>query len=152
MATHVHVVLTQDLDNLGKSGELVKVRPGFARNYLIPRGLAVSATQENVARIEHQKRVIEAHAVKARSEAEQLAQKLGAVKLTISRPAGEGEKLYGSVTARDIEEALAAQGYSVDRRRIETDPIKTVGTHQVQIRLAPAVSATVEVTVAARAS
>ncbi len=152
MASHVHVVLTQDLDNLGKSGELVKVRPGFARNYLVPRGLAVSATQENVARIEHQKRVIEAQTTKARGEAEQLAAKLNAVKLSISRPAGEGEKLYGSVTARDIEEALAAQGFAVDRRRIETDPIKTVGTHQVQIRLAPAISAKIEVTVAAKAS
>jgi large subunit ribosomal protein L9 len=150
MASHIHVVLTQDLDNVGKSGELVKVRPGFARNYLIPRGLAVSATAENVARIEHQKRVIEAQAVKARSEAEQLAAKLNAVRVTLARPAGEGDKLYGSVTARDIEEALAAQGFSVDRRRIETDPIKTLGTHQVQIRLAPSIAAKIDVTVAAK--
>jgi large subunit ribosomal protein L9 len=150
MASHIHVVLTQDLDNVGKSGELVKVRPGFARNYLIPRGLAVGATAENVARIEHQKRVIEAQAVKARSEAEQLASKLNAVRLTLTRPAGEGDKLYGSVTARDIEEALAAQGFSVDRRRIETDPIKTLGTHPIQIRLAPAITARIEVTVAAK--
>jgi large subunit ribosomal protein L9 len=108
MATHIHVVLTEDLQNVGKSGELVKVRPGFARNYLIPRGLAVGATAENVARIEHEKRVAEARATKSRAEAEQLAAKLGAVKLVITRPAGEGDKLYGSVTTRDIEEALAA--------------------------------------------
>lgn len=150
MATHIHVVLTQDLDNLGKSGELVKVRPGFARNYLVPRGLAVNATAENVARIEHQKRVIEAQATKARAEAEQLAGKLGAVKLSITRPAGEGDKLYGSVTSRDIEEALASQGFTVDRRRIETDPIKAVGTYQVPIRLAPSITATIEVKVSAK--
>ncbi|AUX25582.1 50S ribosomal protein L9 [Sorangium cellulosum] len=150
MASHIHVVLTEDLHNVGKSGELVKVRPGFARNYLIPRGLAVGATAENVSRIEHEKRVAEARAAKTRSEAEQLAAKLGQVKLTISRPVGEGDKLYGSVTARDIEEALATQGFSVDRRRIETDTIKTLGAHPVVIRLAPAITATVEVTVAAK--
>lgn len=150
MATHIHVVLTEDLHNVGKSGELVKVRPGFARNYLIPRGLAVGATAENVSRIEHEKRVAESRAAKTRSEAEQLAGKLSQVKLTIGRPVGEGNKLYGSVTARDIEEALAAQGFSVDRRRIETDTIKTLGAHAVVIRLAPSITASVEVTVAAK--
>ncbi|KYF71793.1 50S ribosomal protein L9 [Sorangium cellulosum] len=150
MATHIHVVLTEDLHNVGKSGELVKVRPGFARNYLIPRGLAVGATAENVSRIEHEKRVAESRAAKTRSEAEQLAGKLNQVKLTISRPVGEGDKLYGSVTARDIEEALAAQGFSVDRRRIETDTIKSLGAHAVTIRLAPSITASVEVTVAAK--
>ncbi|CAN97108.1 50S ribosomal protein L9 [Sorangium cellulosum] len=150
MATHIHVVLTEDLHNVGKSGELVKVRPGFARNYLIPRGLAVGATAENVSRIEHEKRVAESRAAKTRSEAEQLASKLNQVKLTISRPVGEGDKLYGSVTARDIEEALAAQGFSVDRRRIETDAIKSLGAHPVVIRLAPSITASVEVTVAAK--
>ncbi|WP_437544731.1 50S ribosomal protein L9 [Sorangium sp. So ce327] len=150
MATHIHVVLTEDLHNVGKSGELVKVRPGFARNYLIPRGLAVGATAENVSRIEHEKRVAESRAAKTRSEAEQLASKLNQVKLTINRPVGEGDKLYGSVTARDIEEALAAQGFSVDRRRIETDAIKSLGAHPVVIRLAPSITASVEVTVAAK--
>ncbi|WP_437731935.1 50S ribosomal protein L9 [Sorangium sp. So ce1335] len=150
MATHIHVVLTEDLHNVGKSGELVKVRPGFARNYLIPRGLAVGATAENVSRIEHEKRVAESRAAKTRSEAEQLAGKLSQVKLTISRPVGEGDKLYGSVTARDIEEALAAQGFSVDRRRIETDTIKSLGAHSVTVRLAPSITASVEVTVAAK--
>lgn len=150
MATHIHVVLTEELHNVGKSGELVKVRPGFARNYLIPRGLAVGATAQNVARIEHEKRVAESRAAKTRGEAEQLATKLGEVKVTISRPVGEGDKLYGSVTGRDIEEALAAQGFSVDRRRIESDVIKTLGTHPVVIRLAPSITATVNVTVTAK--
>jgi large subunit ribosomal protein L9 len=148
MARHIHVVLTEDMGNVGKSGELVRVRPGFARNFLVPRGLAISATAENVARIEHEKKVVEARNAKMKSEAEQLAQKLASVKLTIERPVGEGDRLYGSVTARDIEEALAAQGYAVDRRRITTDALKALGTFAVSIRLATSVTATIEVTVA----
>lgn len=150
MAHHIKVVLTEDLHNIGKSGELVKVRPGFARNYLVPRGLAVGASEDNVARIEHEKKVAEAKAAKSKGEAEALASKLGAVKLTISRPVGEGDKLYGSVTSRDIEEALAQQGFAVDRRRIETDAIKALGTFQIPVRLAPSVSATIELTVSAK--
>src|SRR3712207_2250908 len=117
MANYIHVVLTEDLPNVGKSGDLVKVRPGFARNFLVPRGLAVSATQENVARIEHEKKVAGARSAKLLREAQELSQKLASVKLTIRRPVGEGDRLYGSVTARDIEEGLKAQGYVVDRRR-----------------------------------
>ena len=150
MAHHIHVVLTEDLSNLGKSGELVRVRPGFARNYLIPRGLAVSATEENKARIEHEKKVAEARATKAKAAATELSQKLSSVKITISKPVGENDKLYGSVTARDIEEALAQQGYAVDRRRIDTEPLKALGTYPVPIHLATSVTATIEVTVAAK--
>ncbi|APR86031.1 LSU ribosomal protein L9p [Minicystis rosea] len=150
MAHHINVVLTEDMANLGKSGELVRVRPGYARNYLIPRGLAISATAENVARIEHEKRVVEVKNAKQRSEAEGLAEKLKSVKITIERPVGEGDRLYGSVTSRDIEEALATAGFAVDRRRIVTDAIKTIGTHQVTIRLATSVNATFELTVAAK--
>jgi large subunit ribosomal protein L9 len=151
MAHYINVVLTEDLVNLGKTGELVRVRPGYARNYLVPRGLAIGATAANVARIEHEKKVAGVRAAKAKSEAEQLAQKLGAVKITLERPVGEGDRLYGSVTSRDIEEALAAQGYAVDRRRIAVEPIKSLGTHSVTIRLGTAITATVEVTVAKKA-
>ena len=147
MPQYINVVLTEDLINLGKTGELVRVRPGYARNYLIPRGLAIGATAENVARIEHEKKVAAAKSAKAKAEAEQLAGKLGSVKITIERPVGEGDRLYGSVTSRDIEEALAAQGYAVDRRRIAIEPIKTLGTHAVTIRLGTSISATVQVTV-----
>lgn len=150
MAAYINVVLTEDMNNLGKSGELVRVRPGYARNYLIPRGLAISATAENVARIEHEKKVVEARNVKLRGEAEGLAGKLASVKLTIERPVGEGDRLYGSVTSRDIEEALATQGYSVDRRRIAMEPIKSLGTHTITIRLATSINATIEVTVTAK--
>ena len=147
MAHHINVVLTEDLANLGKTGELVRVRPGYARNYLIPRGLAIGATAENVARIEHEKKVAAVRSAKAKAEAEGLAGKLANVKLTIERPVGEGDRLYGSVTTRDIEEALAAQGYAVDRRRIVVEPIKSLGAHPVTIRLGTAISATVEVSV-----
>ncbi len=147
MAHHIHVVLTEDL-NLGKSGELVRVRSGYARNYLVPRGLAIGATKENVARIEHEKKVAESRNAKLKSEAEQLAEQLKSVKLTITRPVGDGDRLFGSVTSRDVEEALAGAGHVVDRRRITMEPIKTLGTHQVTIRLATSISATVEVTVA----
>ena len=150
MATHLRVVLTDDLHNIGKSGELVKVRPGYARNYLIPRGLAVGATERNVSRIEHEKKVAELRAAKTRTEAEGVAQKLSSVKLTITRPVGEGDRLYGSVTSKDIEEALANAGYKVDRRRIATEPLKALGVFPVQVRLATNVTATVEVTVAAK--
>ena len=151
MAHHINVVLTEDMANLGKSGELVRVRPGYARNYLVPRGLAIGATAENVARIEHEKRVVEVKNAKLKSEAEQLSAKLASVKITIDRPVGEGDRLYGSVTSRDVEEALAAAAVAVDRRRIVMDPIKTLGTHQVTIRLATSISATIDVTVAKKA-
>jgi large subunit ribosomal protein L9 len=147
MASHINVVLTEDLANLGKTGDLVRVRPGYGRNYLIPRGLAIGATAENVSRIKHEKTVAEAKNAKVKAEAGDLAQKLSAVKITIERPVGEGNRLYGSVTSRDIEEALAAQGFVVDRRRIAVEPIKALGAHPVTIRLATSISATVEVNV-----
>jgi large subunit ribosomal protein L9 len=147
MAHHIHVVLTEDL-NLGKSGELVRVRSGYARNYLVPRGLAIGATKENVARIEHEKKVAESRNAKLKGEAEALAEQLKSVKITITRPVGEGDRLFGSVTSRDVEEALAAAGHVVDRRRITMEPIKTLGAHQITIRLATSISTTVEVTVA----
>ncbi len=147
MATHIHVVLTEDMANLGKSGDLVRVRPGFARNFLVPRGLAMGATAGNVARIEHQKKVAEARASKLSKEANDLASKLSSVKISIARQVGEGDKLYGSVTSRDIEEALHAQGFVVDRRRIATEPLKALGVHPVTVRLGPSVSATIQVEV-----
>jgi large subunit ribosomal protein L9 len=151
MAHHIHVVLTDDLTGVGKSGELVRVRPGFARNYLVPRGLAIGATAENVSRIQHEKKVAESRAAKLKGEAEILAAKLSAVKVTIERPVGEGDRLYGSVTSRDVEEALKALGFSVDRRRITMEPLKALGTTPVTIRLATSVNATIEVTVAKKA-
>jgi large subunit ribosomal protein L9 len=151
MASHIHVILTQDLANVGKGGELVKVRPGFARNYLIPRGLAIGATEGNIRRIDHQKKVAEAKSQKVLKEAQELAQKLSSVTVSIERQVGEGDRLYGSVTHRDIEEALAQRGFVVDRRRILTEPLKSLGSHDVEIKLAPTVTATIKVEVAAKA-
>ena len=151
MAHHLNVVLTEDLANLGKIGELVRVRTGYARNYLVPRGLAIGATAQNVARIEHEKKLAAVKNAKAKSEAEALSQKLANVKITIERPTGDGDRLYGSVTSRDIEEALAAQGFVVDRRRITVEPIKALGAHTVTVRLGTSISATVTVHVVKKA-
>ena len=148
MAHHIHVVLTEDLPNVGHSGELVRVRPGYARNFLVPRGLAIGATAANVARIEHEKKVVEARNAKLRATAEDLAKRMSGVELTIERPVGEGDRLYGSVTSRDVEEALAARGFEVDRRRIVMDALKTIGAHTVTIRLATSIAATIKVIVA----
>jgi len=145
------VVLTEDLPHVGQTGQLVRVRPGYARNFLIPRGLAVLATRDNVARVEHDRRVAELRAAKLRAEAEQTAVELGKVSVSIARAVGEEDKLYGSVTSRDIFEALAEKGIDVDRRKIVTEPIKELGTHPVQIKIASGVDATIQVEVVAKA-
>jgi large subunit ribosomal protein L9 len=148
MATNVRVVLTEDLPNLGNSGDLVRVKPGFARNFLIPRGLAALATKDNVKRIEHEKRVALARAQKQRSASQAIADKLNGVKITIGAQVGEENKLYGSITTRDIEEALAAKGFEIDRRKIMTDPIKELGTHAIAIKIASGIDATIELEIA----
>ena len=125
----------------------MRVRPGFARNFLLPRGLAVTATDENVAQIEHAKRVAEARAAKVRSEAQALAGKLVGVKVELVRAAGEGDKLFGAVTSRDVEQALRLQGFEVDRRRIELEAIKVTGSFKAAIKLGPGIEATIDVVV-----
>jgi large subunit ribosomal protein L9 len=151
MARNLQVILTEDLPNVGDSGELVKVRPGFARNFLIPRGLAAVATKDNVKRIEHEKRVAQARAAKQREAATEIAGKLDGVKLTLEAQVGEENKLYGSITSRDIEEALAAKGFEVDRRKITMEPIRELGDHDVPIRIASGVNASIKVEVVAKA-
>jgi len=150
MARNVRVILTEDLPNVGKSGELCKVKPGFARNFLIPRGLAALASTDNVHRLEHERRVAEARAVKLKSEAEQLAAQISKLKVTVARPVGEGDKLYGSVGARDIADALAEQGVEIDRRKILVDAIKELGTFPISIKIATGVDATVQLQVVAK--
>lgn len=151
MATHIQVVLQEDVDNLGRSGELVRVRPGYARNYLLPRGLASVATHGNVARIEHDKRLALARAEKLRAAAVGEAGKLQGVAVKISVAAGEEGRLYGSVTAQDVADALHAQHkIEVDRRKLKLpgdQPLKTTGTHEVSVRLASEVNATFTVEV-----
>lgn len=150
MARNVQVILTEELPNVGQSGELVKVRPGFARNFLVPRGLAVMANADNVAKLEHDRRVAEARAAKLRGEAEKFAAELKKIKLTISCSAGEENKLYGSVGTRDVADALAEKGHEIDRRKLIMEPIKELGSYEVQIKVASGVDATIGVEVVAK--
>jgi large subunit ribosomal protein L9 len=148
MASTIQVILQQDLKNVGKSGELVKVKPGYARNYLIPRRLAVPATVRNISQIEHEQRVTAARAAKLRAEAGTVAEKLAAVTVTIARKVGEEGKIFGSVTTKDIAEALAAKDVQVDRKKIVIkDPIRSTGTFNVDVKLGGDVDATVKVEV-----
>ena len=142
----MQVILRDDMDNLGKSGEVVNVKEGYARNYLLPRGLAIKATASDVKRIEHEKRVIAARTAKLAKEAQAEADGLSKISVSIARAVGEEDKLYGSVTSRDIAEALAAQGVKVDSKRIHLEePIKTLGMTEVQVKLGRGINATIKV-------
>jgi large subunit ribosomal protein L9 len=144
------VILREDVKALGKAGELVRVKPGYARNFLLPRGLAFEATEGTKKRIAAETRARGARDQAERTEAERFAATLGAVALTLKGKAGEEGKLFGSITSQDIADALAAQGHQVDRRRIELEhPIKTVGHHTVAVRLHSEVHAEVRVSVVA---
>ena len=146
----MEVILRDDVKALGKAGELVKVKAGYARNYLLPQGLAYEATDGNRKRIMAESKARETKRVAERSAAEAIAAKLSGASVSLSRKAGEEGRLFGSITAQDIAEALAAQGYEVDRRKIElVQPIKALGTHGVPVRLHADVHAEVQVTVVA---
>jgi large subunit ribosomal protein L9 len=149
----IQVILKEDVPNLGRSGELVSVKPGYGRNYLIPQGLALAATRKNVAQMDHHKKQIEAQAAKVRKDAEGVAANLNGASITIERQTGEENKLFGSVTARDIEEALGAKGLKVDRRKIViAEAIKSLGDFNVEIKVARDVTAHVKVTVVAKSA
>ncbi len=145
----MEVILREDVLHLGTMGDIVKVRPGYARNYLLPRGLASVADKRNLRVLDHEKRMVEEKRKRALSAADQLAKRLSSTPLTIQARAGDEGKLFGSVTNIDIERALSDAGFAVERRRIRLDePIKTLGTHLVSIALGAGVQATVTVTVA----
>jgi large subunit ribosomal protein L9 len=133
----MEVILRQAVDNLGHPGDLVKVSPGFARNYLLPRGIAVEATEGNKRRIAQERARLEAAESSRRSSAEELAQKVEQVSLTFSARVGEEGRLFGSVTATDIAEQLSAQGFDmIEKRQIDLhEPIKALGVYRVPIRL-----------------
>jgi large subunit ribosomal protein L9 len=142
------IILREDVPSLGKGGELVEVKPGYGRNYLLPRGLAVAANPRNVREIEHQKQVAGAKAAKAKASAEALAKRLADTPVSLKRKVGEQDKLYGSVTAMDIAEALGQRGLSIDRRSIDlAEPIKTVGEFEVPVKLHHEVAGKVKVKV-----
>jgi large subunit ribosomal protein L9 len=148
MATPIHVVLRQDLKNLGKSGDLVRVRPGYARNYLYPRSLATPATGASIAQIEDMKRAAIARAARDKAAAEAAASKIASVSVKIPRAVGAEDKMYGSVTAKDIAEAFAAAGVEIDRKKLDlAEPIRTLGLHEVKLSLAAEVTATLRVEV-----
>jgi large subunit ribosomal protein L9 len=130
------LILREDVEHLGKGGELVEVKPGYGRNYLLPRGLAVAANPKNVRELDHQRKIAEAKATKLKASAEAVSKRLADTPVTLKRKVGEQDKLYGSVTALDIVEALAARGLNLDRRTIDlTEPLKTVGDFEVPVKL-----------------
>jgi large subunit ribosomal protein L9 len=146
----VEVILREDVPTLGGIGDIVRVRPGYARNYLYPRGLAVEANRKNVAELEHQKRVIGAKAERDRKTAQGAASKLEGLSVTVRARAGEEGRLFGSVTNLDVERLLAAKGFAVERRRILLEePIKQLGTFPVVIQMARDVRATIQLVVEA---
>jgi large subunit ribosomal protein L9 len=141
----MQVILTQDVENLGKAGELVSVRPGYGRNYLVPRGLAVSATVRNKNRLDHEKAVIARKVAKEHASATELANRINGMTLQFERMVGEDEKLFGSVTSRDIGEQLKRAGIEIDHRWVQLDaPVKALGKYETSVRLAAGVSATLK--------
>jgi len=151
MARSLNVVLQKDVAHVGRGGEVVKVSPGFARNFLLPQGLALPASDANVRRFEHIRRVASERAAKSRAEAGDLATRISAVVIALTARAGAEGKLYGSITSKDIEQALKAKGFALDRKKLSVDPIRSVGTFDVVVRLAPEITATFKVTVTAEA-
>ncbi len=146
----MEVILREDVKSLGKAGELVRVRPGYARNFLLPKGLAYEASEGNKKRIAAETRARTTRVEAEKNEAQGFAAKLAAVTVTLTGKAGEEGKLFGSVTAPDIADPLAQQGLEIDRRRIELEhPIKALGFHSVAVRLHPEVHAEVRVQVVA---
>ena len=146
----IEVILREDVRTLGRAGEMVRVKPGYARNYLLPQGLAYEATEGNKKRIAGESRARATRDQAEKVQAEQVATTLSAVKLNLSGKAGEEGKLFGSITSQDVADALARAGHTVDKRRIELDhPIKTIGEHAVRIRLHPEVHAELRVSVVA---
>src|SRR5579883_326686 len=145
----VDVILLERVEKLGQMGQVVKVRPGFARNYLLPQKKALRATKENLAYFEKQRAQLEAQNLTRRSEAEQVSAKLDGLSVIVIRQAGESGQLYGSVTARDIAEAITQAGFTVTRGQIVLDKaIKTLGLYEQRVVLHPEVSVTVTVNVA----
>ena len=145
----VELILLQRVEKLGKMGELVKVKPGFARNYLLPQKKAIRANKENLARFEQQRAQLEALNLKRREEAERVAERVGGLSVVIIRQAGEAGSLYGSVSSRDISDACGPAGLTIDRSQVVLEhPIKTLGLRSVRVMLHPEVSIQVGVNVA----
>jgi large subunit ribosomal protein L9 len=149
MAAHVQVVLKQDVENLGSAGEIVKVRPGYARNYLLPRSLAAVATRTNMRQVEHEKQAAIVQAAKLKKGAEALAAQIEGQRVEVRAQAGEGDKLFGSVTTRDVHDALARLGVDIDRKKLVLpDAIKSLGEYDLTVKLGSEVTASFKLVVA----
>jgi len=145
----IDVILMQRVEKLGQMGQVVKVRPGYARNYLLPQGKAIRASKENLARFEKERAELEAQNLKRREEAERVAERVAGLSVVLIRQAGESGSLYGSVSARDIAAACTAAGLSITRDQVMLEqPIKAVGITQVRVMLHPEVAIQVGVNVA----
>jgi large subunit ribosomal protein L9 len=142
----MEIILREDIDKLGQRGQMVKVAAGYARNYLLPRRLAVAATESNKKIVEQERQAHLRREVKVVSEAQELSKLMGSVAVTIAQKAGDNDQLFGSVTTADIAAALEKQGYAVDRKKIQLDePIKTLGDFKVAVRLHKDVSVEIPV-------
>jgi large subunit ribosomal protein L9 len=132
----MEVILREDIDKLGQRGQMVKVTSGYARNYLLPRKLAVAASEGNKKIVEQERQAHLRREAKVQSEAQDLAKLMAAVEVTIAQKAGDSDQLFGSVTSADIAAALEKQGYTIDRKKVHLDePIKTLGDYKVSVRL-----------------
>jgi len=146
----VKIILREHVDHLGERGEIVTVTPGYARNFLLPKGLAYLATPGNIKQIEHQRRVWAARDMKDQQDAEALAARMAALDLTVTHKAGESGTLYGAVTPVEIAALLVSKGIKIDRRKLEvSEPIKSTGEYEFRVRLHPKVIGTVKLHVVA---
>ena len=144
----MELILRDDVDKLGRRGDVVKVKAGFARNFLLPRGLGMPVTAANKAMIDKEKKAHEARLAKEKAEFESLAARISGLRFVAPRKVGESDVLYGSVTASDIAEFLKAKGIEIDKRKVHLDePIKHLGEHEVKVRLHPEVTALVRLLV-----
>src|SRR5436853_1341688 len=145
----IELILLERVEKLGQMGQLVKVKPGFARNYLLPQKKALRATKENLVYFESQRAQLEANNLQRRTEATEIGGKLEGLTVVVIRQAGESGQLYGSVSARDIAEAVTEAGFTIEKRQVVLDrPIKTLGLHPVRVVLHPEVSVTITANVA----
>jgi len=142
----MQVILKKHIENIGHAGDLINVAPGFARNYLLPKDLAILANAKNIKQLEHQKRLKQAIKEKNMRDCEKMAKTIESLSLTIIRKSGESDRLFGSVTSMDIEDALANEGVTIERKRIHlNEPIKSLGIYTVPIRLHQEVTANLKV-------
>jgi large subunit ribosomal protein L9 len=144
----MQIILQEDIEKLGTRGQIVEVTAGYARNYLLPRKLALEASANNMKRLEKMRAAFAKQEATEKDEAQKLGELLAAVSLEFARKTGENDQLFGSVTSADIAEALAAKGYSVDKRKVVlADPIKVVGDYEIPVKLHREVTASVKITV-----